>query len=305
MGINGWLIVDKPTGISSRDVVNIVSKSLNEKKVGHAGTLDPLASGLLPIAIGEATKTVGAIQNFTKKYKFTLKWGEMTSTDDKLGKVISKNRTRPSLKEIKSNLHYFMGEIEQVPPNYSAVKLDGKRAYKLARKGIDFKLKPRKVFIYSLSVLYTKGEDYCTFNCFCSKGTYVRALARDLGIHLNCYAHITSLRRTNLGNFSNKNAILLDLSKKLIHSSAILNKLISINKMLKIFPKIKLSRLEERKIKNGQKINLENLKYVDNKTMNYLISNKSEFMICKYRDNPTCFFKIEDKKIIPKRVFNL
>ena len=252
MVFNGWLIIDKPSGLSSRNVVDIISRSIN-KKVGHAGTLDPLASGVLPIAIGEATKTVRVLQSQEKSYTFTVKWGERTSTDDKLGKIISKNNLRPKLREIKACLSNFLGEVDQVPPSFSAIKVNGKRAYSLAREEKNFEIKSRKIFISSLYVVKSINADYCTFNCTCSKGTYIRAIARDLGLHLKCYAHITSLRRTNIGKFSDKNAILLDLSKKLLHSSTILDNLISINDILKDYTEIKISKIEKNKIEKWSK----------------------------------------------------
>ena len=147
MKINGWLFVDKPEGISSRKVVDLISNSLSIKKVGHAGTLDPMASGLLPIAIGEATKSIAAIQQLKKRYKFSIKWGEKTSTDDKMGSIISSTSIRPNLKNINKNIEKFTGKIKQIPPNFSAIKVNGKRAYKLARNNENFSLKPRTVFI--------------------------------------------------------------------------------------------------------------------------------------------------------------
>ena len=152
MKINGWLFVDKPEGISSRKVVDLISNSLSIKKVGHAGTLDPMASGLLPIAIGEATKSIGVIQHFKKRYKFSVKWGEKTSTDDKIGTTISSTNVRPSLQDIEKNLKKFVGKIEQIPPNFSAIKVNGKRAYMLARNNEDFLLKARTVFVETFKI---------------------------------------------------------------------------------------------------------------------------------------------------------
>ena len=152
MKIDGWLLVDKPEGISSRRVVDLVSNSLSIKKVGHAGTLDPMASGLLPIAIGEATKSISVIQQLKKRYKFIVKWGEKTSTDDKMGCIISSNSFRPNLQNIKKNITKFVGEIKQIPPNFSAIKVNGKRAYMLARNNEDFLLDARTVFIESFKI---------------------------------------------------------------------------------------------------------------------------------------------------------
>ena len=152
MKINGWLFVDKPEGISSRKVVDLISNSLSIKKVGHAGTLDPMASGLLPIAIGEATKTIAVIQQFKKRYKFSVKWGEKTSTDDKMGSIISSTEIRPKLHNINESVKNFIGKIEQIPPNFSAIKINGKRAYMLARNNEIFSLRSRSVFIETFKI---------------------------------------------------------------------------------------------------------------------------------------------------------
>ena len=153
MIINGWLFVDKPEGISSRKVVDLISNSLSIKKVGHAGTLDPMASGLLPIAIGEATKTITAIQQLKKRYKFSIKWGEKTSTDDKMGSIISSTSIRPNLQNINKNIKKFIGEIKQIPPNFSAIKVNGKRAYTLARNNEDFLLNLSKFINISIKII--------------------------------------------------------------------------------------------------------------------------------------------------------
>lgn len=305
MKINGWLFVDKPVGVSSRKVVDLVSRSLSMKKVGHAGTLDPMASGLLPIAIGEATKTVGVVQELNKCYEFTVKWGEKTSTDDKTGLIISSTNLRPTLKEIQINLIKFFGNIKQIPPNFSAIKVKGIRAYSLARDNKSFTLIPRNVCINELKVKKYIDKDYCSFKCFCSKGTYVRSLARDLGNTMNCFGHIYELRRTQIGNFSIKNAILLDLSKKLIHSSAILKKIFPIDKVLEGLPSINLTKKQENGIRNGQKFSFDELIVNDESKKNYFINSDEKHMICKYENEPVCFFKIDGNFVKPIKIFNL
>ena len=167
MKINGWLFVDKPEGISSRKVVDLISNSLSIKKVGHAGTLDPMASGLLPIAIGEATKSIAVIQQLKKRYEFSVKWGEKTSTDDKLGSIISTTRVRPSNKNIHKNIKKFTGEIKQIPPKFSAIKVNGKRAYMLARNNEDFLLNARTVFVESFKINKYIDKNHCSFECVC------------------------------------------------------------------------------------------------------------------------------------------
>ena len=304
MSVNGWLFVDKPEGISSRKVVDLVSNSLFIKKVGHAGTLDPMASGLLPIAIGEATKTIGVIQQLKKSYKFTIKWGEKTSTDDKMGSIILSTTKRPSLLSINKNIKNFVGKIEQIPPNFSAIKVKGKRAYKLARNKEKFSLEPRVVVIENLKIIKYIDKDYCSFECICSKGTYIRALGRDLGEAMGCLGHIYKLRRTQIGKFSNKYAILLDLSEKVIHSSAILKNILPTEKVLESLPFINLTKKQEISIRNGQNICLDELNENDQKRL-FLIKSNDKYMICKSENRLICFFKIEDNFVKPTKVFNL
>ena len=305
MKISGWLFVDKPEGISSRRVVDLISNSLSVKKVGHAGTLDPMASGLLPIAIGEATKTIGVMQQLKKRYKFTIKWGEKTSTDDRMGTIISSTDIRPSLKNIDKSLKKFIGKIIQIPPKFSAIKVKGKRAYALARNNDAFSLNPRNVYIEIFKIKKYIDEDHCSFECTCSKGTYIRALARDLGNVMNCFGHLYELRRTHIGNFSNKCAILLDLSEKLIHSSAILENIMPVEKFLENLPSINLTKKQEIIIRNGQKICLDELSIDDNKKNFFLIKSNDNYMICKNNKRVICFFKVENNFVKPTRVFNL
>ena len=305
MKINGWVFVDKPEGISSRKVVDLISNSLSIKKVGHAGTLDPMASGLLPIAIGEATKTIGAIQQFKKRYEFVIKWGERTSTDDKMGDIISRTSIRPTLKNIIENVKKFTGKIEQIPPNFSAIKVNGKRAYVLARNHENFSLNPRNVFIETFKIINYLDNDYCSFECICSKGTYIRSLGRDLGEAMNCFGHIYELRRTHIGNFSNKCAILLDLSKKLIHSSAILKNILPIDKVLESLPFINITKKQEIALRNGQSICLDELIDDEKEKKIILIKSNDYYMVCKNQNRPICFFKIAENFVKPTRVFNL
>ena len=305
MKINGWLFVDKPEGISSRKVVDLISNSLSIKKVGHAGTLDPMASGLLPIAIGEATKSIVVIQQLKKRYKFIVKWGEKTSTDDKMGSIISSTTNRPNLQNINKNIKKFTGEIKQMPPNFSAIKVNGKRAYMLARNNKDFLLNARTVFVESLKINEYIDKDYCSFECLCSKGTYIRALGRDLGEVMNCFGHLYELRRTHIGNFSTKCAILLDLSEKLIHSSAILKNILPIEKVLESLPFINLTKKQEIAIRNGQRICLDELNEGGKNKNSFLFKSTDNLMICKNENRVICFFKIENNFVKPTRVFNL
>ena len=217
--INGWVILDKPKGMTSTTAVAAVKRRLDAQKAGHAGTLDPLATGILPIALGEATKTVPFVVDGTKVYRFSIRWGAETDTDDSEGKVTVTSGKRPSRAEIEAFLPDFVGEIEQIPPQYSAIKISGERAYDLARDGIEFEIAPRKVTIYKLHIVETPDAETTTLEAECGKGTYVRAIARDLGRKLGCHGHIVALRRTRVGPFLEASAISLDQLDDFGHSA--------------------------------------------------------------------------------------
>lgn len=199
--VHGWVALDKPQGLTSTQALAQVKRIFNAEKAGHAGTLDPLATGVLPIAFGEATKTVSFAVDDKKSYLFTVRWGAQTATDDCEGEVLSISDNRPSEEAILAHLPNFMGMITQVPPQYSAIKVHGERAYNLARKGENVELVSRIVEISQLSLVEKKDIDTAIFEVSCGKGTYVRALARDLGKMLGCLGHIISLRRTKVGPF--------------------------------------------------------------------------------------------------------
>lgn len=205
--ISGWLVVDKPAGITSTSVVNKVRWALDAKKAGHAGTLDPEATGVLAVALGEATKTVPYITDALKAYEFTLRFGAATNTDDAEGEVIASSDARPDDADIVAALPAFVGDIEQVPPKFSAVKIDGERAYKLAREGEDVTLAARPLYVDSLRLLGRADADHVTLELVCGKGGYVRSVARDLGEMLGCYGHVQSLRRIWSGPFDVEDAL--------------------------------------------------------------------------------------------------
>lgn len=208
--VNGWLILDKPEGITSTKAVGRVRWLYDASKAGHAGTLDPLATGILPIAFGEATKTVPFAVDGAKTYRFTVCFGAETDTDDTEGKVTETSANRPIRYEIVAALHQFTGDIEQVPPRFSALKVDGARAYDLARDEEAFDLPPRTVTIQRLEIVDLPGPDHCVLEAQCGKGTYVRALARDLGRALGCLGHVSALRRTAVGAFTEAEAVTLE-----------------------------------------------------------------------------------------------
>ena len=199
--VNGWIVLDKPVGITSTHAVARLKRLFNAKKAGHAGTLDPLASGLLPIAFGEATKTVPFVQDGEKAYRFTVRWGVETDSDDADGAVARASEARPAREDVLAALPLFTGEIMQTPPAYSAIKVNGERAYDLARDGQTVELVARPVTIKSLELMSATADE-AVLEARCTKGTYVRAIARDLGRHLGCLGHVTALRRTRVGPYT-------------------------------------------------------------------------------------------------------
>ncbi len=208
--VHGWLVLDKPTGVTSTRALAIVKRLFNAQKAGHAGTLDPLATGVLPIAFGEATKTTSYAVDGTKTYRFTVAWGVETDTDDSEGDEVSRSAKRPSQAEVEAVLPAFTGVIEQVPPAFSAIKIDGQRAYDLAREGETVALGAREIRVDALQLIQMESPDSSVFEATCGKGTYVRALARDIGRKLGCLGHVTQLRRTRVGNFLEQDALTMD-----------------------------------------------------------------------------------------------
>ena len=207
--IDGWINLDKPTGVSSTQAVGRLKFLFNAKKAGHAGTLDPLASGVLPIALGEATKTVPIVQDGAKSYRFRVRWGEESATDDAEGEIVARSDKRPAPAEIEGLLPRFVGAILQTPPRFSAIRIAGARAYDLAREGEIFEIEPRLINVYRLE-LKSAEPHTAVLEAECGKGAYVRAIARDLGRALGCYGHVIELRRTRVGPFAAESAIPLD-----------------------------------------------------------------------------------------------
>lgn len=208
--VHGWLILDKPVNVTSTQAVGAVRRAFNAQKAGHAGTLDPLATGILPIALGEATKTVPFAVDGEKAYRFTVRWGAETTTDDTEGPVTKTSDSRPSTEDIEALLPRFRGQIQQVPPAFSAIKIDGERAYDLARDGEQVVLEPRTVFIERFALVDQPDASTSVFEAECGKGTYVRALARDMGRILGCYGHVIALRRTRVGPFDEATSVTME-----------------------------------------------------------------------------------------------
>ncbi|MBU2580391.1 MAG: tRNA pseudouridine(55) synthase TruB [Alphaproteobacteria bacterium] len=208
--VNGWLILDKSLGRTSTQALAAVKRLYDAQKAGHAGTLDPLATGVLPIAFGEATKTVSYAVDGEKAYRFTVRWGAETNTDDSEGEVTHSSPNRPTIPEIETCMDDFVGEVEQVPPQFSAIKVDGQRAYDLARDGEKPVLEARTVIIDDLRLIDSPDPDTAVFEAECGKGTYVRAIARDMGRKLGCYGHVIELRRLKVGPFTDEIALSQD-----------------------------------------------------------------------------------------------
>ncbi|WHZ35981.1 tRNA pseudouridine(55) synthase TruB [Sagittula sp. MA-2] len=249
--ISGWLIVDKPAGITSTAVVNKVRWALEAKKAGHAGTLDPEATGLLAVALGEATKTVPYITDATKAYAFTIRLGQATNTDDTEGEVTAESDFRPSDDEIKEALHGFVGEIMQVPPQFSAVKIDGERAYKRARDGEEMEIAARPLWVEELVLTDRPDADTAVLEMTCGKGGYVRSIARDLGQTLGCHAHVLTLRRLWSGPFDLENAVTLDQIDAEARTPALDARLLPVEAGLADLPELKATAEGATRLRNG------------------------------------------------------
>ncbi|MDA1099668.1 MAG: tRNA pseudouridine(55) synthase TruB [Proteobacteria bacterium] len=252
--VHGWFIFDKPLGMTSTQAVAKVRRSFDAAKAGHAGTLDPLASGVLPIALGEATKVVARAMDGAKSYQFTIRWGEERDTDDAEGKVIGRNGDRPSAAQIEAILAQFIGEIEQVPPAFSAIKVDGARAYDLARGGEAPTLAARLIRIDELGLCECPDPDHAVLKMICGKGAYVRGLARDMGRVLGCLGHVSELRRNRVGHFDESMAISLDKLDGMGHKEALDGLLLPVEAALADIPALAVTGPEAERLRFGQAI---------------------------------------------------
>ena len=286
--MHGWLILDKPSGITSAHAVAKVKRLLKPGKIGHAGTLDPLASGVLPLALGEATKTVGYMMDASKAYLFTVLWGSETDSDDSQGKVTLTSPNRAALSQIEAILPEFIGQIDQAPPSYSAIKIDGKRAYALAREGHAPEMKARKVRVDSLEMTEQNAES-TSFICHCGKGTYVRSLARDMGRRLGCYGHIVALRRIKVGKFTENHAISLEKLEEMVHKGD-LGFFQPVTSALDDIPAVTLTANQATWLKQGQS--------VENSGMNGTVKLLCDGKLIAIGD-------AAGGRITPRRVFNL
>lgn len=289
--INGWLIVDKPAGITSTSVVNKVRWALEAKKAGHAGTLDPDATGVLAVALGEATKTVSYITDALKCYDFTVNWGAETSTDDASGKVLRGSDTRPDAAAIEAVLQGYLGEIMQVPPAYSAVKVDGERAYDLAREGEAVELAARPLWVESLTLLETTA-DTARFEMVCGKGGYVRSVARDLGRDLGCLGHVAALRRTWSGPFDVEDGVAFDRIDREAQGW-LETQLLPLETALEDMPMLRATPQGALRIRNGNPGEVTDM------------AEWGEAVWVSDAGGPVCIGRYQGGTVQPERVFNL
>lgn len=252
--VNGWVCLDKPFEMGSTDAVSAVRRLFNAQKAGHAGTLDPLASGILPIALGEATKTVPFMMEAQKVYRFTIHWGISTASVDREGEIIGRSDFRPSVEAVKAALHSFVGEIDQTPPQFSAIKVDGQRAYDLARDGVEFELASRKVTIFEAAVTDAPDDDHVELTIRTGKGVYVRSMARDLAVMLGAEGHVSALRRERVGPFSTENAVTLDFLTDLVHRDAAFEGLLPVATALDDIPELAITDQDAFSLRQGRPI---------------------------------------------------
>jgi tRNA pseudouridine55 synthase len=296
--VHGWVVLDKPVGMSSTHAVMLVKRLFQAKRAGHAGTLDPLASGVLPIALGEATKTVPFVMEGRKVYRFTLRWGEERDTDDAEGRVTASSAERPSAAALAALLPRFVGQIAQVPPRFSAVKIDGERAYDLARDGEAVDIAPRQVEIHRLELIKTPDPDHATLLAECGKGTYVRALARDLGRALGCLGHVAALRRTAVGPFDEDIAVSLDALQRLRSEEATAverGPLLPVETGVAALPALQVSSSDAGRLARGQAVLLRGR---DAPVLGGWVSVSSGGALI-------ALAQVEKGELRPRRIFNL
>ncbi len=298
--VHGWVVLEKPIGMTSTHAVAIVKRLFQAKRAGHAGTLDPLASGGLPIALGEATKTVPFVMDGRKRYRFTVNWGEERDPDDSEGRVTRSSDLRPSADSVLQLLPRFTGLIEQIPPQYSAIKVQGERAYDLARDGEAVELKPRPVEIHELILVNHEDNGQSVFEAECGKGTYVRALARDIGRILGCYGHISALRRTLVGPFDESDMIPLEQLEALCNRAAsgegsLADALLPVETALDDIPALAVTRADAARLHRGQAVLLRGRD----------APNSSGTVYVTVAGRLLALAEIGNGELIPKRVFNL
>jgi tRNA pseudouridine55 synthase len=290
--IDGWLAIDKAAGMTSTQVIGRVRRITGAAKLGHGGTLDPMATGVLPIALGEATKTVPYVMDAEKRYRFTLRWGEARDTDDAEGEVIATSEVRPTEAQINAALAQFLGEIVQAPPAFSAIKIDGKRAYDLARAKEPVAPEPRIVRIDAFALVSIDDVDHATFAVTSGKGAYMRALARDLGRALGTCAHVSALRRLAVGPFTEEDAVTLEA---LAEPGALDRRLFPVETGLDL-PEIALNEAQASYLRQGRPARL-----IDRMAR----PAEREIVLATYAGKPVALARYEAGEVHPMRVLNL
>ena len=292
--VNGWIVLDKPQGMSSNQALRKIQYLLHAKKAGHIGTLDPFATGVLPLAFGEATKLIPYLEGTEKTYEFTIQFGKNTSTDDTEGEITETSSRVPSQEEILAILPQFIGNITQIPPKYSAIHINGERAYTLARKNAKFEMPARQITIKELCLLEcNQKQSSANFTVTCSKGTYVRTLGHDIAAKLNTCGHLTALRRTKNGFFDLSHTILLDNLKNILYKSSGVSPLLPVETFLCDITVIALTEAETLKLKSGQAIDSERFNL-----------SKRPIAAC-YNNRLISLVALDGKTLKPIRVFNL
>ncbi len=294
--VNGWLVVDKPRDMGSTDVVNKTRYWFNAQKNGHTGTLDPFATGVLPIAFGEATKLIPFITDGEKEYEFIIRWGQETNTDDCDGEVVNECEKIPNRSEILAALPEFIGKIKQTPPAYSAIKINGERAYNLARKGEEVSMPEREIEIYDLQFVEEMANRQAKFKVRCSKGTYVRTLGKDIAKRLGTLGYLTALRRTKCGKFSLDDAILLEKIKNMVHSEEHFNALLPVMTALRDIAVLAVTPEEAAKLANGQGL-------PPSMPEAQKLKGQKAAAVCEGK--LVAIVEAGERKIAPLRVFNL
>lgn len=296
--INGWVVVDKPKGVGSTQIVSRVKRLYNAQKAGHAGTLDPMATGVLPVALGEATKTIPFVTDGKKEYEFTVVFGAATDTDDADGSIVETCEKIPTKEEIIAVLPRFTGEISQIPPHYCAVHVDGKRAYDLARQNAEMTLQARQITVHSLEMTAFEGNT-ASFKVACSKGTYVRSLGRDIALATGGLGHVSVLRRVKCGKFLIKDTILLEKYESFGHSKDVSLPLISIETMLDDIPACALTEKEAALLSNGGFLNAKELV---SRTPALADVCESDVFCALYDNRLVALVRVEDGFVRPVRV---
>jgi len=300
--VNGWVCLDKPFEMGSTDAVTKVRRLFNAQKAGHAGTLDPLASGILPIALGEATKTVPFMMEAEKIYRFSINWGISTATVDREGEILGRSDVRPSVEAVRAALPSFVGEIDQTPPQFSAIKVDGQRAYDLARDGVEFELASRRVTIHEAAVTDAPDANHVEITIRTGKGVYVRSLARDLAIRLGAEGHVSALRRERVGPFSVENTVTLDFLTDLVHRNAASEGLLPVATALDDIPELAVTDQDAFSLRQGRPIVLLPRQV---ETLKSRLSGDSRTVSAFQGQTLVALGQMRAGRFEPDRVFNL